>query len=66
MQKKKEKKEVVSMKDALSSLPGSEIKEVVAKKDWRDFFWNYPKAVSKFFKNTHPFSYILLFLVLGC
>jgi len=65
MQKKKEKKAVVSMKDALSSLPGSEIKEVVAKKDWRDFFWNYPKAVSKFFKNTHPFSYILLFLVLG-
>ena len=65
MQKKKEKKEVVSMKDALSSLPGSEIKEVVAKKDIRDFFWNYPYSISKIFKSTHPFSYILLFLVLG-
>ena len=53
------------MKDALSSLSDSEIKEITPKKDFRDFFWNYPSVVSKIFKTTHPFSYILLFIVLG-
>jgi len=65
MQGKKEKKEVLSMKDALSSISDSEIKEITPKKDFRDFFWNYPSVVSKIFKTTHPFSYILLFIVLG-
>lgn len=65
MQGKKEKKEVLSMKDALSSLSDSEIKEITPQKDLRDFFWNYPSTISKIFKTTHPFSYILLFIVLG-
>ena len=65
MQAKKEKKEVLSMKDALSSISDSEIKEITPKKDLRDFFWNYPSTISKIFKTTHPFSYILLFIVLG-
>ncbi|HNR53209.1 MAG TPA: ABC transporter substrate-binding protein [Candidatus Dojkabacteria bacterium] len=65
MQGKKEKKEVLSMKDALSSLSDSEIKEITPQKDLRDFFWNYPSTISKIFKTTHPFSYILLFITLG-
>jgi len=65
MQGKKEKKEVLSMKDALSSISDSEIKEITPKKDFRDFFWNYPSTISKIFKTTHPFSYILLFIFLG-
>lgn len=65
MQGKKEKKEVLSMKDALSSISDSEIKEITPKKDLRDFFWNYPSVISRVFKTTHPFSYILLFIVLG-
>lgn len=65
MQAKKEKKEVLSMKDALSSISDSEIKEITPKKDLRDFFWNYPSTISKIFKTTHPFSYILLFIILG-
>lgn len=65
MQEKKDKKEILSMKDALSSLSDSEIKEITPKKDLRDFFWNYPYVISKIFKTTHPFSYILLFIVLG-
>jgi len=65
MQEKKDKKEILSMKDALSSISDSEIKEITHKKDLRDFFWNYPYVISKIFKTTHPFSYILLFIVLG-
>jgi len=65
MQGKKNKKEILSMKDALSSLSDSEIKEIVPKKDLRDFFWNYPYVITNIFKATHPFSYILLFIVLG-
>lgn len=65
MQEKKDKKEILSMKDALSSLSDSEIKEITPKKDLRDFFWNYPSVISKIFRTTHPFSYILLFIVLG-
>ena len=53
------------MKDALSSISDSEIKEITPKKDFRDFFWNYPSTISKIFKTTHPFSYILLFIFLG-
>lgn len=65
MQAKKEKKEVLSMKDALSSISDSEIKEITPQKDLRDFFWNYPSTISRIFKTTHPFSYILLFILLG-
>jgi len=65
MQEKKDKKEILSMKDALSSISDSEIKEITHKKGLRDFFWNYPYVISKIFKTTHPFSYILLFIVLG-
>ncbi len=58
----------VSMKEALLDIhegSGQKIKEGGKKTDIRDYWWNYPKFLWKTFKNSIPFSYILLFLVVG-
>ena len=60
--------EKVSMKEALLDMQegsGQKIKEERKKTDIRDYWWNYPKFLWKAFKNSIPFSYILLFLVVG-
>jgi len=65
---KAEADEKVSMKEALSDIQegsGQKIKEERKKTDIRDYWWNYPKFLSKAFKSSIPFSYILLFLVVG-
>jgi len=33
--------------------------------DIRDFWWKYPSFAKRIFKRSIPFSYILLFLVVG-
>ncbi len=54
----------LSMKDALSEFKNIKVVENHnEKKDWRDFFWNYPIFWSSVFKKTIPFSYIFLSLV---
>lgn len=54
------------MKDALSNVEGINISETKAKRgDWRDIIWNYPLFLKDLFVKTVPFSYILLFLIMG-
>ena len=54
----------LSMKDALSEFKNIKIVENHdKKKDWRDFFWNYPLFLSSTFRKTVPFSYIFLTLI---
>jgi peptide/nickel transport system substrate-binding protein len=66
--RKKKNTEKVSMKEALSDIQegyGPKIKKAREKVDIRDYWWNYPKFLWKVFKNSVPFSYTLLFLVVG-
>jgi peptide/nickel transport system substrate-binding protein len=64
---KKSSSQNVSMKEALSGVQGGKSKGTGEKKkvDIRVFWWKYPSFVWKSFKRSIPFSYILLFLVVG-
>lgn len=65
---KAEADEKVSMKEALLDIQegsGQKIKEERKRIDIRDYWWNYPKFLWKTFKNSIPFSYIFLFLIVG-
>lgn len=65
---KAEADEKVSMKEALLDIQegsGQKIKEERKRTDVRDYWWNYPEFLWKAFKNSVPFSYILLFLIVG-
>ena len=54
----------LSMKDALSEFKHIRVIENHnEKRDWRNFFWNYPTFLVSMFKKTIPFSYIFLSLV---
>jgi len=56
------------MKEALLDIQESsrrKIKEEKKRIDIRDYWWNYPEFLWKTFKNSIPFSYIFLFLVVG-
>lgn len=56
----------LSMKDALNEFKNIKVIENHdKKKDWRDFFWNYPVFWSLVFKKTVPFSYIFLSLIVA-
>ncbi len=56
----------LSMKDALNEFKNIRfVEKHDAKKDWRDFFWNYPVFISTLFRKTVPFSYIFVFLLLA-
>jgi ABC-type transport system substrate-binding protein len=66
--KKKKSKGKVSMKEALSGIQkksGQKLKEERKRIDIRDYWWNYPKFMWEGFKNSIPFSYTILFLVVG-
>jgi peptide/nickel transport system substrate-binding protein len=63
---KKKSSDKLSMKEALSEVQGSKSKENRRKGlDIRDFWWKYPSFAKRIFKRSIPFSYILLFLVVG-
>jgi peptide/nickel transport system substrate-binding protein len=67
---KDSKEQGVSMKEAFDKVVTKDKKreaKIAKQKETsiRDFFWNYPEAISKFFKLTTPFSTIVLFAVLG-
>ena len=62
----KAQNKALSMRDALNEFKS--LKVVESKndnKDWRDGFWNYPTFLEKLYKSTVPFSYILLFSLIG-
>jgi len=66
--KKKKSNGKVSMKEALLGIQeesGQKLKEERKRIDIRDYWWNYPKFLWKGFKNSIPFSYTILFLVVG-
>lgn len=64
--KKKESKEILSMKDALSDIPITvEVKRERKQRSVRDILWDYPVTIAKAIKNTLPFSYIVIFLIFG-
>jgi peptide/nickel transport system substrate-binding protein len=63
---KKKSSDKLSMKEALSEVQGTKSKENRRKRlDIRDFWWKYPSFAKRIFKRSIPFSYILLFLVVG-
>jgi peptide/nickel transport system substrate-binding protein len=62
---KKESKEVLSMKDALSTLPIEIEEKKEKKKSLRDILWEYPSGMLKLVKDTLPFSYIIIFIFVG-
>jgi peptide/nickel transport system substrate-binding protein len=58
----------VSMKEALLDVEKfSEPKREVERKGFnlREIWWEYPNLLFKFFKRSIPFSYIVLFLIVG-
>ncbi len=62
--KVQEQNSSLSMKDALNEFKNIRVVEKHdEKKDWRDFFWNYPIAISSIFRKAIPFSYIFVFLL---
>jgi peptide/nickel transport system substrate-binding protein len=64
---KKKSSQKVSMKEALSEVKGGKSRANGDKEkfDFRLFWWKYPSFILKFFKKSIPFSYVLLFLVVG-
>jgi peptide/nickel transport system substrate-binding protein len=65
---KKKNSDKVSMKEALLGIQegsGQKLKEEKKKVDIRDYWWNYPKFLWRGFKNSIPFSYTILFLIVG-
>lgn len=71
MKKKKrvnKKVEVLSMKDALSDIKvvdGTNGSDSKVKRSIRDYIWDYPQFVVKYFKEFVPVSYFLIFLLFG-
>lgn len=62
----KAQNKALSMKDALSDMQNLKVIDNKSKlKDWRDPIWNYPLFLSKLFRSTTPFSYILLYIFLS-
>ncbi len=65
----KEKKMMKSMKDAFQSVrPSKNIINVNQKRkriSVREWLWNYPSNISKLFRDAAPFSFILIFSIVG-
>jgi len=62
----KAQNKALSMRDALNEFKSLKIVESKNEhKDWRDGFWNYPTFLEKLYKNAIPFSYILVFSLIG-
>ena len=58
-----------SMKEAFESImPSKSVIKVNTSKEkvtFREWLWNYPENISKFFKQTAPLSFIILFSIIG-
>lgn len=58
-----------SMKEAFESImPSKSVIKVNTTKEkvtFREWLWNYPENISKFFKQTAPLSFIVLFSIIG-
>ena len=58
-----------SMKEAFESImPSKSVIKVNTTKEkvtFREWLWNYPENISRFFKQTAPLSFIILFSIIG-
>ena len=61
-----EKPEKFSMKEALTEVQIEESRFVKKERfSIRDFLWNYPSLIKRFFNRLIPFSYIFIFSIVA-